>query len=386
MNFNIHFFDNEFNSVLAFWLKKVPASNGFGFNSEIAVNGIINSNSLMGSMFLARIIYGASAACKSLNTNKYKSLADASFELLQQQFKNPKGGYYWARAKSGEIIHDSENINLAQAFILYGLSEYVSIAKNPEVDSLLYEHIQFIQNTLADKTHGGYFDDYDINWNPLKNQTKALGTHLHLLEAFTKLYQYNKNKLLIPIIEELITLLIEKFISENTTDFLHRLTPSWQPLANEIWAGHNVESSWILCKAAKSINNNYLLNLCEKLALKIINSTLKTAYDKKEGGLFNVIKSGLPIKQGKIWWPQAEMTIALLNCYSITNNKLYLEKALEFKNYISHNFIDASGEWYTEIYIDKKPDTNQPIIHFWKSMYHNVRYYVEVKERIQPNN
>ena len=192
--------------------------------------------------------------------------------------------------------------------------------------------------------------------------------------------EYNKNEKIVPLIEQLITIILQYFITKDTYDCLHRLTPDWKAKENEIWAGHNAECSWILCQAAKSVKNQELLVACNTLSLNIMEQVIKKALDTENGGVYNVLKNNLPTEDFKIWWPQAEVVLALLNCYNISKDIKYKTQAIELIDYISNNFIAENGEWFTEIFDNGKPNTSIPIIHFWKSMYHTVRYYAEIKE------
>lgn len=373
--------NQELKNKLSFWQHSVVNSETNHIFSEVSINGIPNTSAPTGVMFLSRILYGASTACTILESNDYETLADISYNRLKQ-FANPKGGYYWSKDVSDFLIHDADNTNMAQAFVLYGLVAYAQLKPTKEIDELIEKQFNFITDILYDSKNGGYIDGFDENWILGKKPTKSLGTHLHLLEAFVKLYGYKKNSKIVPLIEELVTVISQDFITKDSYDCLHRLTPDWKPLPNEVWAGHNAECSWILCSAAEAIKNKKLINQCNELAIKMMTQVLEKAWDAKNGGLFNVLENGIPTENLKIWWPQAETVIALLNCYNITKEKKYKTKAEALINYINHHFIAPNGEWYTQIKNSKEPDTSIPIIHFWKSMYHTVRYYAEVSERL----
>jgi mannobiose 2-epimerase len=369
----------ELEKNLSFWLENSIEKDSKKIYSAVSINGIPDASSPLGSMYLSRIVYGASIATKMLKIDDYRVLADISFEQLQEM-QHPKGGYYWARDNSGTFLHDAENNCMAQAFILYGLATYATINPSEELDISIEKQLTFIKNTLYDTKNGGYIDGFNSNWVLGENPTKSLGTHLHLLEAFVKLYEYQKNEDLVILIEELINIILTYFITNDTYDCLHRLTLNWDLLPNEVWAGHNAEVSWILCNSAKAIQNKKLISECNDVAIKMMQQVILKAWDSKNQGVFNVLMNGSPTEKVKIWWPQAETILGLLNCYSITKDKSYKNRAIELINYISNNFIAPNGEWYTEIWNTRKPNTSLPIIHFWKSMYHTIRYYAIINE------
>lgn len=371
---------NELNKNCSFWLNYAADKSNNHIFPEVSVEGIPNIEAPMGVMYLSRVLYGASTAYQLCDIDSYGELADKAYAQLTE-FVNPKGGYYWAKSSSNSFVHDAENTNMAQAFVLYGLVAYAQLYPCNTLDEAIEKQVNFIENTLYDTENGGYIDGFDEHWTLGNSPTKALGTHLHLLEAFVKLYQYQKSEKVAKRIEELIELITQNFITKDTYDCLHRLTPDWKPLPNEIWAGHNAECSWILCNAAKAINNKKLLKQCEDLSLKMMKEVIDKAFDIN-GGVFNVLENNIPTENVKVWWVQAETVLGLLNCYSITNENRYKDQAIELINYISTNCIAKSGEWYTEIFSDGQPNTSIPIVHFWKSMYHTIRYYAEVTKNL----
>jgi mannose/cellobiose epimerase-like protein (N-acyl-D-glucosamine 2-epimerase family) len=114
----------ELNSIMDFWNQIMLSKDKVSILPEFSEGKPLKNDSILGSMYLSRIIYGSSAACRFRKDIKYKNLADIAFKLLYEQFRNPAGGFYWAKTQSNKIVHDSNNINIAQAFVLYGLAEY----------------------------------------------------------------------------------------------------------------------------------------------------------------------------------------------------------------------------------------------------------------------
>ncbi len=371
----------ELKNNLSFWLRNVVNKDTKRISPEVSIEETPTTNASLGVMYLARILFGAASAYQLFNNSEYIELADIAYAQLLE-FSNPKGGYFWAKNTSNEIIHDAENINMAQAFVLYGLLEYAKIKPSSALDEVIKKQVDFITNTFCDAENGGYIDGFNEDWILGKTPTKSLGTHLHLLEAFVKLYAYKRSEKVQLLIEELIAIITRKFITKETFDCLHRLTPDWNPLPNEIWAGHNAECSWILCNAASVIENEKLVQECNLLSIKIMKGVLDKAWDKN-GGVFNVLQNDLPTEAVKIWWAQAETVLGFLNCFKITKENSYRENAIELINFISNNFIAENGEWYSEIYNSRAPNTSIPIVHFWKSMYHTVRYYAEVNKNLE---
>ncbi len=81
----------------------------------------------------------------------------------------------------------------------------------------------------------------------------------------------------------------------------------------------------------------------------MVDQVLLIALNTKKGGIYNILKNNLPTECVEIWWPQAEVVLALLNCFNITKDNTYESHTKILMNYISNNFIAANGEWYGEI-------------------------------------
>lgn len=384
MDYYIERLKLELNKTLKFWNNKMLAPQQAEVFFECDNFGVPNKNALMGSMYLSRIIYGVSSACRFLGNNTYKHLADIAFKMLYEQFRNPSGGFYWAKTPSNELVHDSGNVNMTQAFVLYSLSEYSILTGNPIVEAELKKQYYFLQNTLRDKKNGGYLDGFNADWKQENTFTKSLGTHLHLLEAYLKKYQCTGDIDLINQIIELIDILYDKFIDKNTLECYHQLTQDWNKLPNTNWSGHNAEVSWILYYATREIEYTDRIKEIREIAVQMTRKVLNQAFDKEYGGIYNTISDGRPVAENKEWWPQAEVAIACFNAYQISKDKTFLSYGLRLVEYIENTMTDSiNGEWYSAVSREGRPIENLPKIHFWKSLYHNVRYFVEVSSKIK---
>ena len=144
MNYYLERLNSELTSILEFWKQNMISNDNASIIPEYNTKKNTNGDLTSGSMYLSRIIYGVSAACRFQKDTKYKVLADIAFKNLYEQFKNPAGGFYWAKTQNNKVVHDCNNINMAQAFVLYGLSEYYLLTKNPVIESELKKQYQFI--------------------------------------------------------------------------------------------------------------------------------------------------------------------------------------------------------------------------------------------------
>lgn len=363
----------EIEEYLNFWMEHMLTPDGQVIYPEIDNSMLVNKTAELGSMYLSRIVYGAVRGGLCMNSEKYSSLAATALKMLEE-LRNPSGGYYWARKYTMEWIHDPENVNMAQAFALYGLAEYAKGNNSKESRRLVKEQLKFIRSTLRDNEET-YLDGFDSHWRRGNNMTRSFATHFHLMEAYVKVYELFRNDEIAESIQHLLTILLDRFIDKEDYSCIHRFSEDWQPLPNENWAGHNAECSWVICHAAKSIQDEDLIIETQKMAVLMMDKLIDTATDRVYGGYYNLISSSGAVEEERSWWPQAEITLGLWNVYEITGDHKYHHLAKEQISYIRKHFLSKNGEWYGAINSKGEPVQGTPQVFFWKSMYHTVRYY-----------
>jgi mannobiose 2-epimerase len=382
MNYYTERLNNELIKILNYWIKYAIKDSRIA--PEINNDGIANYQTPLGSVYVSRILFGSSAAIMHLKDRSFLPLAEIAFKTLTTQLYNPKGGYLWGINPDGTILHDEMSVSFAQPFVLYGLSEYYALTGNEQVGNLIREQVDFIEKKLSNKHDGGYIDGFTYGWNATENQIKSLGTHLHLLEAYTKIRKITKDIQYNILIEKLIEIILKHFINLKVTRVIHQFDKNWAPLRDENWIGHNLETSWILCDAARTINNQEQTQKCKEVALKLCDKAIELGFDSQYGGMFSRFDKEYLLTTDKEWWPQAESVIAFLNAYSLSGDKKYLSFAIRILEYIDNTFSNTlTGEWYDSVSREGKPYIEKPRVHFWKSMFHNVRYCIETTKYLE---
>ena len=74
----------EFINYLDFWMDQMIFGRPRKVFPEISIDNIPDKSGLMGSMYLSRILYGASKACGALKTRKYKELYPMGFFIFEK--------------------------------------------------------------------------------------------------------------------------------------------------------------------------------------------------------------------------------------------------------------------------------------------------------------
>jgi len=124
-----------------------------------------------------------------------------------------------------EWIHDPENVNMAQAFILYGFADYALMDDSSEGGQLMDKQLAFFESTLKDDLGSFYLDGFDEQWARTKNMTRSFATHFHFMEALVKVYELKKDVEIKNSIQNLLEVILDRFIEKEHYSCLPKAIP-----------------------------------------------------------------------------------------------------------------------------------------------------------------
>jgi cellobiose epimerase len=378
-------------NILPFWMNKMVDKENGGFYGRIDGNSIVHPHASKGLILNSRILWSFSAMCKFHPKSEYQEMAYRSYGYLKKHFLDSiYGGMYWQVDYAGKPVDIKKQI-YAQAFAIYGLSEYYQAFSIPKALELAIYLFEKIEKYSFDSQNNGYFEAFSQDWQLLDdmrlsdrdaNEIKSMNTHLHILEAYTNLYKIWPDILLKRQLINLIQIFLEKIINPETYHFHLFFDEVWTVKSNTISFGHDVEGSWLLQKAAETIGDQELLRSIRKIVLKMVDVTLKEGF-AGDGSIYYE-KHDNQVDTDRHWWPQAEALVALINAWQITNDEKYLKKALKTWQFIRKKMVDhQNGEWFYKVNKRGKVDKEEDKAGFWKCPYHNTRACIEVINRLQ---
>ena len=382
MDYYVERLNQELTKIIRFWNQHAIQNERFA--TQVDSQGNKSFSEPLGSLFIARVLYGSSAAERFSNDISSQELSDLSYRTLRNQLSNPNGGYYWTVNEYGEILHDERHVSFVQAFVLYGLSEYYALTSDPEVKREMFNQIDFIENKIKNTQDNSYVDGFDQDWNPLPDQKRSLGTHLHMLEAYTKFIEVTGDLIYLRRVENLLDILLNHFVDLKEGLVYQLFDDKWKLQSNENWIGHNLEAAWIILQAARLVKKSEYLDKSINALIILSENAIEKGFDTKYGGMINRFVGEEALSTDKEWWPQAEAVIAFLHSYRQNQDKKFLSYAIRLLEYIDNTFSDhVNGEWYESVSREGKPLPNQMKLHLWKSMYHNVRYCIETMRQLE---
>jgi cellobiose epimerase len=377
-------------NILPFWSEKMIDSKNGGFYGRIDGSGVIHYDADKGCVLNARILWTFSSAFRILKNPDYLKTAERSKDYLFDHFFDKKyGGVYWLIDHKGKMKDGKKQI-YAQAFAIYGLTEYYRITNDKTCLDKAIDLFRLIEKYSFDDKLEGYFEAFSREWGALDdlrlsskdaNEKKTMNTHLHILEAYTNLYRVWKDDLLKQQLRCLIGVFIDKIVNSRTFNLNMFFDEEWNDKTDLVSYGHNIESSWLIYEAALVLGDETVLTQIETICLRIAEAS--KAGIMQDGSMIyeNFFNSG-KIDSDRHWWVQAESVVGFLNAFSLSGKEEFLDLSLAAWRFISDHLVDRNnGEWFWSVDKNLQPNLKEDKSGFWKCPYHNSRMCLEIIER-----
>lgn len=373
------------NNILPFWSTKMVDTDNGGFYGQMDGHNHLIPKADKGGILNARILWTFSSAYLQEKNPLYLEMANrAKAYIMDHFFDQEQGGTYWAISFEGKPTDTKKQI-YSQAFFIYAFSEHYRASGDESSLQTAIELFRIIELRSFDHQLNGYFEAYSRDWQLLEdlrlsdkdaNEKKTMNTHLHILEAYTNLYRIWKNDELALPLRNLILIFTEKIVNQKTKHLELFFDEHWNPKSEIVSYGHDIEASWLIDEAARVLGDQKLLEEVQKTCLQIAEAACdglqpdgSMVYEKSMGHLDN----------DRHWWVQAESVVGFLNAYKLTNNQLWLDRAMKSWKYIQNNIIDTrDGEWFWSFKDDGTINQKDDKAGFWKCPYHNSRMCLEI--------
>ena len=382
----------ELYNILQYWERYAVDHNQGGFTGKIDEDNHVMAQAPRGSVLNTRILWTFSAVYRYTQNPLHLELATRAFHYVRNFLTDHEfGGLYWSVDYKGNKLDDHKQV-YAQAFGIYGMSEYYRVSKNPLALEQAMEWYKFIEKYSRDPVNGGYIDAFARDWTFLddkrlsvkdENASKTMNTHLHIVEAYANLYEVSPSANLKTNIIDLLNIFDEKIINKSGYHLGLFFSENWEMDSSIISYGHDIESGWLLQACAESIGDIPSIEIAKKNALLITRAAMEGL--DVDGGLwyeFNKKKGDLVSE--KHWWPQAEALIGLCNAWQLSGNPIFKNALLKNWHFIRNHILDLKqGEWFWGIGRDNRKMPNQDKVGIWKCPYHNSRACLELLKRLK---
>ncbi|MBN1126786.1 MAG: AGE family epimerase/isomerase [Sedimentisphaerales bacterium] len=397
--------------LLPFWLNRCMDKKNGGFITQFDKDGNDTGEDVKSLIAQARCTYTfASAHRAGFGEGKCAEFARHGVNyLLDVMWDKQHEGFYWTTNRAGEVLIDKK-ILYGQSFAIYALSEYTLATGDPRGLETAQRLFELIQIHCTDTMYGGYFEMFERNWElclpgPSGGDRKTLDVHMHLMEAFTALYeasgrQVHRRKLL-----EDIALLNERILHPQYRTGIPQFRADWsvapQIKFDIVWGwdrftdgqqkanptdntayGHNVEFVWLLLHAMDILEmpvGNY-----EDTIRKALMHTIENGIDRKFGGVFvEGPHTGGVYDREKEFWQQAEVLIGMLEAVLRFGPDPFWQTYYNVHRFVFDKVIHHEiGEWWPLLTREGQPIWTH-MSHSWKINYHTIRAMIQCIQRLE---
>ena len=398
------------NELLPFWISRMTDKMNGGFITHFDKDGRDTGEDEKSLISQTRCLYTlASAHRAGYGEGMYADMAryGADF-LISKMWDREYGGFYWMMDRKGNVKTDRKII-YGHSFAIYSLSEYTLATGDPCGIDYAEKVFDLVQKYCADTMYGGYWEMFHRDWTlcgpgSQGGDRKTLDVHMHLMEAYTTLYEctgkdVHRRKLL-EVIDLLLNRIIHPVYKTGIPQFFKDWSVAPQIKFDIVWGwdrfsaegqktnvtdntcyGHNAEFAWLLIHALEILKIDTVLY--KDVFKTIFDHTVRNGIDDEYGGVYvEGPHSGGVSDREKEFWQQAEVLIGLLDACLMFRDQVYWDAYKNVHRFVFDKMINKGvGEWYPLL-----SRTGEPVWthmgHSWKINYHTVRSMVQSIQRM----
>lgn len=398
------------NELLPFWIKRAADMVHGGLLTHFDKKGNDTGDDEKSMLGQARSIYSYSSAYRNgYGGEETARLARHGVDfLIEKMWDDQFGGFYWMTNRKGDVLID-EKILYGHSFAMYSLSEYTLATGDRRGIEYAERVFDLIQKYCVDTHFGGYFEMFHRNWE-LKGpgaaggDRKTLDVHMHLMEAFTTLYECSGKEVHRRKLLEIIQLITEKILHPKYKTGVPQFFADWkvapQIKFDIIWGwdrftedgskgqaedntsyGHNVEFAWLLMHALDVLK--VPLSDFKDIITRQFEHALNDGIDWEFGGVFvEGSHAGGVYDREKEFWQNAEMLIGLSQACLVLDLEKYWPVYKNVHRFVFDKIINHEiGEWWPLLTRQGEPIWTH-MSHNWKINYHTIRAMVETINRM----
>ena len=302
------------------------------------------------------------------------------------------GGWYWeigADSKQPDTTRGTEKHAYGIAFGIYASAAAYRVMEDQGGLTRARDAFFWLERNAHDERNGGYFEALTREGKPLletpQGQTtdaigtryglRSMNTHIHLMEAFTALYDVWPDPALRTRLEEVFRIVRDRMATTDGSMDLY-FQPDWTPVPNRCSFGHDVETAFLLAEAA-CVLGEPANEQTWVVGRRLVDHALRSGWDERNGGFFQAGgPEGKVTNARKVWWTQAEGLNALLlmDRQFARADLRYRDAFLQQWRFIVNCQIDPKNKgWHTEVSAEGVPRLGQNKSHRWKDPYHQTR-------------
>jgi cellobiose epimerase len=369
--------------TVSFWLAHGPDAASGGFHATLDRQGNPIAPEDKGLIQQSRHLWMLSTWYERRDRSPaLLERAAQQYSFLRQSFVDAAdGAFVYKVSRDGSRVVDAKKQMFAESYAIYALATYGRVSGDAEATELALARFASIDASRHDGENGGY-DQRSDPGTLTAGAAKDTNTHLHLLEAFTPLYEATADARVAARLNELIDLFAARLLQPG--GYVHaEFSLDWAPFgAARVSYGHDLETAWLLLEAARVVGRSGDPAVLAA-ALAIAANSAERGFDAERGGYFEAgAPGGAPDDVDKIWWVQFEALEGLWWAHLLSGEALYLERLERTLEWVELTEDRPVGEWFATTNPDGSPAGADYKGDEWKASYHSVRALVYLQDWI----
>jgi cellobiose epimerase len=407
---------NEMRKILSekmipFWLDRSIDDVYGGYLTSFDEHGVFDGDDRKYIVTQSRMLWGFSALIPYAKPEDRARMASAARQgarfFIDRFWDREFGGFYWKLNRDGSV-GDPAKLTYGESFAIYALSEYSIAYQDKEALEYATRAFELLQTYAADTQYGGYLENLERDFSPspggaFAGDRKSLDIHMHLLEAFTTLYQAGRTEITGRKLLEVTGLILHKMVDRergfgfNQFDTQFHKIPAidiartWnaerakgekiETPTDTTSYGHNAELSWLMDLALDALGADKAP--FEPVMRKLLDHTLNCGFDDEYGGVYrDGVADGPALVTDKEWWQNFESMVGFSNGLVRYENERCGEAFLKTWAFVKQYFLDPElGESHQLLRRDGEVlvgNLGNP----WKGIYHTGRALSESIKRL----
>ena len=290
--------------VCRFWLARIHDPAG-GFFENLDASGAPVADQQRTTLAQARLTYVFSHAYLLSHDPVFREAARHGLAFLMRAARAPDGGWFRAFSVDGTMLDDTRDA-YDHAFVLFALAWYCRATGDRDVIQLADATWQFMQQRLADRSHGGFFEEFAPDRADIKLPRRQ-NPHMHLLEAVLAVHASTGEKNWLRRATALVDLFKRSFIDPQTGALIEFFGEDWSVAPGDEGRlrepGHQFEWVWLLHEYFRATHDESVVAYAERLFA--FGTTF--GIDPADFAVFDAVDaSGQRLADTKLLWPQTE--------------------------------------------------------------------------------
>jgi N-acylglucosamine 2-epimerase len=343
--------------VVPFWLKHgIDWDNGGVLSCMDDDGKVISGDKFTWSQ--ARSVWTFSALYNRIEPRpEFLKVAQNSIRFLLEHCRDAQGRWVYRTDRAGTGVLEGPTSIYADAFVVYGLSEYYRAVHDENALAVARGTFDQIVRRIEQP------DFSETAPYILPPNRKNHGVPMIMTLVTDELAQTTGDRSLEPLLDEYVSRILNRFVRPDRRLLLEFLDSSYQEVpANEgtfVMPGHAIESMWFIMHVARRRGDRDLI----RRAAEIIRWHLEAGWDKEYGGIFLGIDAEgnppfLPHAEKKPWWPHTEALYALLLANELTGEKWCMEWYEKVHDWSFSHYPAPHGEWHQRVDRQGQPVTD----------------------------